>query len=112
MTAEDWSRYRDANKELWETWTSLKCTPGFQQVEAFLEGADQLQDFEIEELGDVDGKSLLHLQCQFGLDTMSWARRGAIATGVDFAPRAIEIATTLAKESNLDSRFVCADVLE
>ena len=112
MPAEDWSKYRDANKELWEQWTSFKCTPGFQQVEAFMRGEDHLQDFEIEELGDVSGKTLLHLQCHFGLDTMSWARRGARSTGVDFSPKAIELARTIAKDSELDATFVCSDVLE
>ena len=112
MPAENWGTYRDANRKLWEQWTSLRCTPGFQQVEAFLRGEDHLQDFEIEEVGDVAGKRLLHLQCHFGLDTMSWARRGAVATGVDFSPRAIETARSLATESSIEAEFVCSDVLE
>ena len=61
-------------------------------------------------VGDVRGKSLLHLQCHFGLDTLSWARLGAAVTGVDFSPRAIAIATDLAARAGLDARFVEADL--
>jgi SAM-dependent methyltransferase len=60
----------------------------------------------------VTGKDLLHLQCHFGLDTLSWARKGARATGVDFSERAIALANSLALESGLDARFVCADVCD
>jgi SAM-dependent methyltransferase len=112
MPAEDWGTYRDANKELWERWTALKCTPGYQQIEAFRRGEDHLQDFEIDELGDVTNKRLLHLQCHFGLDTLSWARRGAIATGVDFSPKAIDQARSLADEAGVRADFICSDVLE
>ena len=56
------------------------------------------------------GKTLLHLQCHFGLDTLSWAREGAAVTGVDFAPQAIEAARAIAAECGLDARFVCSTI--
>jgi SAM-dependent methyltransferase len=65
---------------------------------------------EREELGDVSGRSLLHLQCHFGLDTLSWARLGARVTGVDFSPQAIDLARSLAQELELDARFICSDI--
>jgi len=61
-------------------------------------------------LGDVWGKSLLHLQCHFGMDTLAWARLGAAVTGVDFSPRAIAIAIDLAARAGLAARFVEADL--
>jgi SAM-dependent methyltransferase len=61
-------------------------------------------------VGDVRGKSLLHLQCHFGLDTLSWARRGARVTGVDFSERAVAHARRLARELAIEARFVQADV--
>ena len=61
-------------------------------------------------MGDVTGKSLLHLQCHFGMDTLSWARRGARVTGVDFSPQGIAAARRLATETAIDARFVLSDV--
>src|SRR3954454_13871910 len=69
---------------------------GFYAVERFLAGEKELHAIERAELGDVTGKRLLHLQCHFGLDTLILARHGAIATGLDFSPRAIEEARRLA----------------
>ncbi len=67
---------------------------------------------ELDEVGEVNGKSLLHLQCHFGQDTLSWARRGADVTGVDFAPEAISLAKSLSTELNLKADFVCSDIYE
>ncbi|HEY4210663.1 MAG TPA: class I SAM-dependent methyltransferase, partial [Steroidobacteraceae bacterium] len=69
-----------------------------------------LRSVERDEVGDVRGKSLLHLQCHAGLDTLSWARLGARVTGVDFSTEAIARARQLAAESQLDARFVCANL--
>jgi SAM-dependent methyltransferase len=79
-------------------------------VEGFKAGTSSLRALEVEELGDVAGKSLLHLQCHFGLDTLSWARRGATVTGADFSDHAIAAAGALAKEVNLTARFVLSDL--
>ncbi|MBX7222002.1 MAG: class I SAM-dependent methyltransferase [Blastocatellia bacterium] len=67
---------------------------------------------EREELGPVQGKSLLHLQCHFGLDTLSWARLGAQVTGADFSDQAIETATQLSRECDIPARFVCSNLYE
>lgn len=66
----------------------------------------------MEEIGAVEGKELLHLQCHFGLDTLCWARLGARATGADFSSAAIEQARKLAADVGLDARFVCSDLYE
>ena len=58
-------------------------------------------------VGDVTGKSLLHLQCHFGIDTLSWARLGARVTGADISPSAVELARSLAVELGFpEARFV------
>ncbi|WP_368861606.1 class I SAM-dependent methyltransferase [Actinospica durhamensis] len=78
---------------------------------AFLAGRDDLRPFERAELGDVAGKSLLHLQCHIGTDTLSWARAGAKVTGLDFSARAVETARGLAEQLGYaDARFVVSDV--
>ncbi len=60
----------------------------------------------------MSGRSLLHLQCHFGLDTLSLARRGAVVTGVDFSESAIELASSLAAELELRARFIRSDVYD
>jgi SAM-dependent methyltransferase len=78
----------------------------------FRAGQTSLKHIELEEVGDVAGKSLLHLQCHFGQDTLSWARLGAKVTGVDLSPEAIARAQALAAELGIDARFLCANVLD
>jgi SAM-dependent methyltransferase len=75
-------------------------------------GGTSLKQIEIGEVGDVRGKRLLHLQCHFGMDTISWARAGAKAVGVDFSPKAIEAARELNAELGAEAEFVCSDVYE
>ncbi len=101
----------EANREAWNHWTARHLEAPFYDVEGFRRGVTSLKPIERAALGNVAGRSLLHLQCHFGLDTLSWARAGAHCVGVDFAPRAIEEARSLAIDLDLDARFVCADVL-
>ena len=61
-------------------------------------------------MGDIRGKSLLHLQCHFGMDTLAWARLGAKVTGVDFSDEAIKPARKLSKESGIKARFIESDI--
>lgn len=101
-----------ANQELWEGWTEFHVSSDFYDVEGFKSGRDTLDAVELEGVGDVQGKSLLHLQCHFGLDTLSWARRGARVTGVDFSEKAVAHARRLALELAIEGRFICADVTD
>lgn len=104
--------YRDANRALWDAWTPHHVDSQFYDMEAFRNGKSSLNAYELDLLGDVDGKSLLHLQCHFGQDTLSLARMGANATGLDLSPVAIETGTQLAAELGINAQFVCSDVLE
>src|SRR5262245_26750933 len=83
---------------------------GFYAVDKFRCGGDVLGPIEAGEIGDVRGKRLLHLQCHFGLDTLSLARRGALVTGLDFSAPAIAAARDLAAETGLAARFVESNV--
>jgi 2-polyprenyl-3-methyl-5-hydroxy-6-metoxy-1,4-benzoquinol methylase len=103
-------RYLESNRMVWNDWTDLHATDSEYDIAAFKAGKCTLHSIEREEFGDVAGKSLLHLQCHFGLDTLSWARRGAIVTGVDFADRAIELARRLSEETEIPARFLCAEL--
>jgi 2-polyprenyl-3-methyl-5-hydroxy-6-metoxy-1,4-benzoquinol methylase len=103
--------YAALNRAHWDEVVPLHARSDFYDVAAFEAGRDTLHPPELEALGDVAGKRILHLQCHFGLDTLSLARRGAIATGVDFSEAAVAEARALAARTGLGARFVCADVL-
>src|SRR5574341_2321263 len=104
------NKYFDVNRRHWDELVPVHMKASFYGVDAVRAGASSLHDLELSEMGDVHGKSLLHLQCHFGLDTLSWARRGATVTGVDFSPAAIEAARGLAAETDIAARFVESDI--
>lgn len=104
------NEYLEANRKRWDQLTAEHEVSEFYDLEGFKAGKDRLRAIELAELGDVSGKTLLHLQCHFGLDTLAWARRGALVTGVDFSPRAIDLARSLSAELNLPASFYCTDI--
>ncbi|MET8704687.1 class I SAM-dependent methyltransferase [Kitasatospora sp. NPDC004723] len=107
---DDWLA---ANRANWDWRVPVHVASEFYDVPGFVAGKEVLRDFELAEVGDVSGKSLLHLQCHFGQDTLSWARRGATVTGLDFSRPAVEAATGLAGRIGADSaRFVVSDVYD
>lgn len=101
--------YLAINKSAWNKRTHTHVASKFYDVEGFLSGKCALQEIELSEL-EVKGKSLLHLQCHFGLDTLSWARKGAEVTGIDLSSTAIEKAQELALQAGLEAEFICTDV--
>lgn len=100
-----------ANQELWNEWTGEHEKSAFYDLEGFKAGKERLKSIELEEVGDVRGKSLLHLQCHFGLDTLAWARHGATVTGVDLSTDSIALARSLSDELHIPATFVCSDIL-
>ena len=105
--------YMRVNYAHWNEMVGVHEKSAFYDVAGFKAGRSSITALEREEVGDVAGKSLLHLQCHFGMDTMSWARLGATkVTGVDFSEKAITLAQTLAKELNIDARFVCSNIYD
>lgn len=102
----------EANRRMWDNLVPIHAQSEFYDVEGFKRGRCTLQEAEIDEVGDVTGKTLLHLQCHFGLDTLSWARRGATVTGMDFSEKAIELARSLAVETELPAKFICCNLYD
>jgi SAM-dependent methyltransferase len=102
--------YLKTNQRHWNDVTPQHVASESYDLASFKAGANSLRSVELEELGDVAGKSLLHLQCHFGMDTLSWARLGAEVTGVDFSEEAIAAARSLAWELGIGASFVCSDV--
>lgn len=106
--------YLKANLASWDEAVGLHAASELYDVEGFRAGKDSLSGIEREELGPLvrEGTTLLHLQCHFGLDTLSWARRGALVTGIDFSGEGIAKARALADEVGLSARatFLQSDV--
>jgi SAM-dependent methyltransferase len=102
-----------ANQSLWDAWTAIHSTGDFYDLEGFKAGGVRIRPYEIELIGDVRGRTLLHLQCHFGIDTLSWARLGARVTGTDISPAAIDLARSLADELGFpDARFVRSNLYD
>lgn len=105
--------YRAANRALWNAWTRINVRSKFYDVDAFAAGrGPDLDPIARAGPGDVRGKSLLHLQCHFGMDTIRWARHGATVTGVDFSEEAIAAARALAARMGVPATFAQSDVYE
>ncbi len=108
----DFDNYFSVNKTLWNNKTDIHIKSAFYNIDKFKAGSTSLNPVELRELGDVTGKKLLHLQCHFGMDTLSWARSGAITTGLDFSDKAISAAKQIASEIGVESQFVCCNVYD
>lgn len=100
------------NRRLWDQLTAINARSPMYDLDGFRQGATTLDPVEIAELGEVRGKSVLHLQCHFGQDTMSLARMGARVTGVDFSGEAIKLAKTLSAELQIPTEFICCNIYD
>ncbi|WP_372794145.1 class I SAM-dependent methyltransferase [Lutibacter sp.] len=99
-------KYFEVNKDTWDKKVGIHSKSEFYDVEGFLKGKTSLNNYELEELGDVKGKTLLHLQCHFGQDTLSFSRLGAKCTGIDLSSEGIKQAKLLNDELGLDAIFI------
>lgn len=108
-TAAEWIA---ANQSMWDARVPIHAGSTWYDLDGFRAGALALDDLELAGVGDVKGRTLLHLQCHFGLSTLSWSRLGADATGVDFSAAAITTARALATELDLPARFEHAEIGE
>ena len=104
--------YFETNRNTWNQKVDIHAKSDMYALEKFKAGACTLMPYELKALGDVKGKSLLHLQCHFGQDTLSWSRRGALCTGVDISDDAIKLARRLNRELDQNTRFVRSNVLD
>ncbi len=110
---ENHNEYFEANRQHWNQRTTVHKDSDFYDLKGFLAGRNVLAEIELNEMGNhVAGKSLLHLQCHFGLDTLSFARMGAKVTGVDLADEAIKTAQQITIDAGLEANFVCCNVYD
>ncbi|WP_339917339.1 class I SAM-dependent methyltransferase [Yeosuana marina] len=104
--------YFKVNKATWNEKVKIHVQSDMYDLDAFKKGKSSLMPYELDALGDVKGKTLLHLQCHFGQDTLSWSRMGAMCTGVDLSDEGIKLAKSLNEELKLNAEFICCNVLE
>src|SRR5512133_2945020 len=96
----------EANRRAWNEATIAHNSHKRDQAAYLRAGGSTLYPEELALLGDLAGKSLLHLQCNAGQDTLSLAQRGALVTGVDISDTAVDFARQLSAESGISGTFV------
>ena len=98
----------ESNRALWDEWAEINAASDFYDLPSFISGDQgiRLRDYEVEEVGDVAGKDLLHIQCHIGTQTLSWARLGANVTGTDFSDVSLVKARELSDAIAVPARFV------
>jgi SAM-dependent methyltransferase len=107
-----WDQWRRDNQEAWDQRVPVHLRSRFYDLPSFLAGRCTLPAFDRQLLGPLQDRRVAHLQCHFGQDTLSLARRGADVTGLDLSGAAIDAARDLARQVGLPARFVQGDVLE
>jgi 2-polyprenyl-3-methyl-5-hydroxy-6-metoxy-1,4-benzoquinol methylase len=104
--------YFQSNKDSWNKRTNVHKDSAFYDLDSFKNGKTSLNAIELKELGNVKDKTLLHLQCHFGMDTLSWEREGATVTGVDLSDEAIRLAQQITTDMGMKARFICSNVYD
>lgn len=105
-------RWHEQNRLSWNEATRAHNSHKGDQAAWLRAGGDTLFPEELALLGDVDGLSLVHLQCNAGQDSVCLARRGARVTGVDISDEAVDFARRLSAESGIAAEFERADVYD
>lgn len=106
----DLAEYNRKNRQYWDEAVAIHVASSFYRVDAFRAGECVLHDVDVTQVGNVVGKRLIHLQCHFGLETLSWARRGAVVTGIDYSAKAIQTAKSMAQDTGIAGEFIESDV--
>lgn len=102
--------YLEINRKSWNAKVEPHLKSDFYFVDEFLKGRSSLNSIELELLGDIKNKKILHLQCHFGQDSISLSRLGAEVTGIDLSDKAIETARELALKCETNTQFICTDL--
>ena len=102
--------YIEINRKSWNNKTEAHLNSEFYNLADFLKGNTSLNSIELDLLGDIEGKTILHLQCHFGQDTIALSRLGAKVTGIDLSDKAIESAKKIAIDTKSDAKFICCNL--
>lgn len=108
----NYEEYVQINRELWNAKTPVHVDSEFYDMASFRKSGNSLKHIELEELPDINGKKILHLQCHFGQDSISLANLGGCVTAIDLSPVAIEKAKELSKELGTEVTFIESNVYD
>lgn len=108
----NFEKHLNTNKNLWNNKVSHHIESDFYKMDNFLAGNTSLNAIELDLLGNIEGKSVLHLQCHFGQDSISLAKLGAKVTAIDFSEIAIEKAKEIATQTNTNVDFICCNIYD
>ena len=103
---------REQNRLSWNAVVGAHDSHRGDLVKFFRKGGNTLFPEERALLGDLNGKTLVHLQCNSGSDSLSLALLGAAVTGVDISDEAISSARQLSSRTGIPADFVRADVYD
>ena len=102
----------EANRASWNAATIAHNSHKGDQIWFFTNGGDTLFPEELELLGDLQGKRVLHLQCNCGQDSLSLAKRGADVTAIDISDQAIDFARNLSVRARVPVQLHRADLYD
>ena len=105
-------QYIVQNAKAWDEIAEIRQKERARPATFFAEGGTILNPVLTEAAGDLQGKSLLQLQCSTGEETLSWANLGALARGVDLSAEQIDLARSKAEDAGIDAQFVVGDVCD
>lgn len=105
--------YHERNRQSWNSATQQHHSHKPDLIERYKAGYNHLHEDDMVLLGDLTGKTLVHLQCNDGQDTVSIAQHlGATVTGVDISDYAIDFARKLAAATDTAATFVRSDIFD
>lgn len=109
MTMNPEDNYIEINKASWNNKTDVHLKSEFCNVDGFLDSESSLNNVELDLLEDIRGKTILHLQCHFGQDSISLSRRGTKVTGIDLSDKSILRTNEFAESTKENVNFICCD---
>lgn len=112
MSQKEDHQFMQENRKMWDEYVAINSHSQLYDLDSFRQGAIKLNPLERSEVGDVKGKTLLHLQCHFGMDTLSWARLGAQVTGMDYSGEGIKLARKLSDDLRIPASFLCCNLYD
>ncbi|MGW1953200.1 class I SAM-dependent methyltransferase [Streptomyces sp. NPDC001920] len=112
MTSDEHARMMSANQANWDARTPVHLASRFYGLDEDLDPGRWFASFEWDDLGELAGRDVLHLQCHLGTETIAFAQRGARAVGLDFSAASVAAARGIAEKAGLDVGYVQADVYD
>lgn len=112
MSTDEHARMMSANQANWDARTPVHLASRFYGLDQDLDPTRWFAPFEWDDLGELVGRDVLHLQCHLGTETIAFARRGARAVGLDFSGASVAAANGIAEKAGLDVTYVQANVYD